>query len=97
MKGLIERDGKLYVRKVYRNSSGKRKYIWRKVESRTDAKNVLRDIENELERGTESFENRDSVNGYLDKWLKMITGTISDRTHRDYESLLRLYFRPWSF
>jgi integrase len=94
MKGLIDRDGKLYVRKVYRNSSGKRKYIWRKAESRTDAKNVLRDIENELERGTESFENRDSVNGYLDKWLKMITGTISDRTHRDYESLLRLYFRP---
>ena len=94
MKGLFERDGKLYVRKVYRNSNGKRKYIWRKVESRTDAKNVLRDIENELARGTESFENRDSVNGYLDKWLKMITGTISDRTHRDYESLLRLYFRP---
>ena len=59
MKGLFERNGKLYVRKVYRDSTGKRKYIWRKVESRTDAKNVVREIENELTNGTQSFENRE--------------------------------------
>ncbi len=94
MKCLFERDNKLYVRKVYKNSAGKRKYIWRKVESRTDAKRVLREIENDLERGTDSFENRDTLNAYLDKWLLMSKGTISDRTHGDYESLLRLYFRP---
>lgn len=74
LKGLFERDNKLYVRKVYKNSAGKRKYIWRKVESRTDAKRVLREIENELERGTESFENRDTLNAYLDKWLLMTKG-----------------------
>jgi hypothetical protein len=94
MKGLIERGNNLYVRKVYRDSIGKKKQIWRKVGTRSEGKTLLREIENELERGTESFENRDSVNSYLDRWLKIINGTISDRTHRDYENLLRLYFRP---
>ncbi len=94
MKGLIERDQKLYIRKVYRDSTGKKKQIWRKVETRSEGKTLLREIENDLANGTESFENRDSLDSYLDKWLSMIEGTISDRTHGDYESLLRLYFRP---
>jgi len=56
MKGLIERDNKLYVRKVYRDSAGKKKQIWRKVETRSDGKTLLREIENELANGIESFE-----------------------------------------
>lgn len=94
MKGLIERDHKLYIRKVYRDSTGKKKQIWRKVETRSEGKTLLREIENDLANGTESFENRDSLDSYLDKWLSMTKGTISDRTLGDYESLLRLYFRP---
>lgn len=94
MKGLIERDNKLYIRKVYRDSTGKKKQIWRKVETRSEGKTLLREIENALANATESFENRDSLDSYLDKWLSMTKGTISDRTHGDYESLLRLYFRP---
>ncbi len=94
MKGLIERDNKLYVRKVYRDATGKKKQIWRKVETRTEGKILLREIENDLASGTESFENRDNLDSYLDKWLSMTKGTISDRTLGDYESLLRLYFRP---
>jgi len=94
VKGLIERDNKLYIRKVYRDSTGKKKQIWRKVQTRTEGKNLLREIENDLASGTESFENRDSLDSYLDKWLSMTKGTISDRTLGDYESLLRLYFRP---
>jgi integrase len=94
MKGLIERGNNLYIRKVYRDSTGKKKQIWRKVESRSEGKTLFREIENELARGTESFENRDTLNSYLDKWLLMTKGTVSDRTHGDYENLLRLYFRP---
>ena len=94
MKGLFERDNKLYVRKVYKNSAGKRKYIWRRVQSRTDAKSVMREIENDLASGTESFENSDSLNSYLDKQLSMMNGTISARTNDAYSHLLRLYFRP---
>ena len=94
MKGLIERDNKLYIRKIYRDSTGKKKQIWRKVETRSEGKSLLREIENDLANGTESFENRDSLDSYLDKWLSMTKGTISDRTHGDYVSLLRLYFRP---
>lgn len=94
MKGLIKREGKLYVRKVYRNSLGKKKQIWRKVESASDAKRVLREIENELEQGTESFENRDSVGEYLDRWLATAKQKVSGRTYEDYVGLLKLYVRP---
>jgi hypothetical protein len=95
VKGLVQREEKLYVRKVYKNSAGKRKYIWRKVESRTDAKTVLREIENELARGTESFENRDTLDSYLDEsWTIaslvnskcMSAAVVSTRSRRDLPS-----------
>jgi integrase len=92
--GFVERDGKLYVRKVYKDSAGKKKQIWRLVPNRTEGKKTLRDIENELEGGTESFENRDTVNEFLDKWLGAAKQTVSARTYEDYVGLLRLYVRP---
>ena len=68
MKGLFESENKLYVRKVYKNAAGTRKYICRRVQSRTDARNVMCDIENDLAHGTESFENCDSLNSYLERY-----------------------------
>lgn len=94
MKGLVERDGRLYVRKVYVDSAGKKKQIWRKVDSRTEAKKVLREIENDLEAGTESFENRDTLNSYLDRWLGTSKQKVCGRTYEDYVGLLKLYVRP---
>jgi len=94
MKGYKERNGKIYARKTYRDKDGKRHEIWRRVDTKTQAKSAVREIENQLADGTESFENRDSLNDYLDKWLRTTKGTISHRTFGDYENLLRLYFRP---
>ena len=54
----------------------------------------MRGIENELERGTQSSENRDSVNGYFDKWLKMINVTVADRIHLTMRVSSAFYFRP---
>src|SRR5579862_4883738 len=92
--GIVERDGKVYARKIYIDSNGKKRQIWRLAENRTDAKDIVRDLENDLEVGTESFENRDTLGEYLDKWLATIKGTISPRTWEDYQSLCRLYVRP---
>lgn len=94
MKGYKERNGRISVRKTFRDENGKRHEIWRKVDSKTEAKIVRREIENELERGSESFENRDSLNEYLDAWLKAIAGKVAEKTHSDYSSLMRLYVRP---
>jgi integrase len=94
MKGYKERNGKIYVRKTFRDEAGKRHEIWRKVDSKSEVRTLRREIENELERGTESFENRDSLNEYLDSWLKAIAGKVGEKTHSDYSSLMRLYVRP---
>jgi hypothetical protein len=57
IKGLIERGNKLYVRKVYRDSAGKKKEIWRKVETQSDGKTLLRGIENEPANFSPVFTN----------------------------------------
>jgi integrase len=90
----VERKGKIYARKIYYDSSGKKKQIWRRVESKSAVKDEIRKIENELERGTESFESKDTLEGYLGKWLETAKGTVSDRTLEDYQQLLRLYVQP---
>jgi integrase len=92
--GFVERNGKLYVRKVYKDSNGKKKQIWRVVENKTEGKKALRKIEDDLEAGTESFENRDSLNEYLDRWLETSKQKVSPRTYEDYVGLMRLYVRP---
>lgn len=94
MKGVVVRNGHYSVRKVYRDSHGRKKQIWRKAESLSDAKRVMREIENELANGTESFENRDTVGEYLDRWLKTSKDKVSGRTYEDYVGLMRLYVRP---
>ncbi|HZM90452.1 MAG TPA: N-terminal phage integrase SAM-like domain-containing protein [Blastocatellia bacterium] len=94
MANYVERNGKIYARKVYRDSKGKKKQIWRVAESRSDAKQIVREIENELQRGTESFENRDTLNEFLDKFLDTAKQTVSPRTYEDYVGLFRLYVRP---
>lgn len=93
-KGYVTRNGKVYARKVYVDSKGKKKQIWRLVEGKAEVKKKIREIENDLDLGTESFENRDTLDGYLDKWLETIKGTVADRTWEDYQSLCRLYVRP---
>jgi integrase len=94
MSNCVERNRKIYARKVYRDSTGRKKQIWRAAESRSEVKRIIREIENELATGTESFENRDSLNEYLDAWLAAAKQKVSPRTYEDYVGLFRLYVRP---
>jgi integrase len=94
MKNYVEKDGYQYARVYYRDSNGKKQQIWRTVGSKSEVPDKVREIRNELDKGTESFENRDSLGEYLDRWIETMEGTVSDRTWGDYKDLLRLYVRP---
>src|SRR5437660_4595831 len=94
-KNYVERDGTIYARITYRDSNGKRRQIWRHAENKTDAKEIAFKLEQELDRfGSESFEHEMTIAEYLDKWLETAKQTVSERTHHDYASLLKLYVRP---
>ena len=90
------RDGKHYARITYYNDSGQRRQKARLALSKADVPNVVRQLENELERGgPEVFEvNKTTLEKYLDDWLATIKPAVSERTYDDYQSILRRYVRP---
>ena len=91
----VERDGKIYARVSYTDSSGKRRQIWRRAESKSDAKEIAKKIERELDEfGSEVFEHQQTLDEYLDRWLATIKHAVSEKTYDDYESLLRRHVRP---
>jgi integrase len=52
-KGTItKRDGKLYARVQFTDETGKRRDLWRKAESRTDARQLIRKLLKEIENST---------------------------------------------
>lgn len=87
-----ERDGKIYARFYYTDSTGKTREKWKRVETKTDAKNWVRDQKQIARHGTESFEQKGNLNEYLDRWLK--TQKVAARTFEDYKNYLRLHVRP---
>jgi len=91
----VERDGKFYARVTYTDSLGNRRQIWRRAQSKSDAKELARKIARELDEfGSEAFEHRQTLNEYLDHWLATANHSVSEKTYNDYESLLRRYVRP---
>jgi len=94
-KNYVERNGKVYARISYTDSAGKRRQIWRRAETKTDAKDITRRLEADLsEFGVESFEHDLTLGLYLDRWLKSLKQKVSERTYGGYESLLKLHVRP---
>jgi len=94
-KNYVEREGKIYARITYRDSNNKRRQIWRRADSKTDAREKAFKLEQDLDTfGTESFEHELTLAEYLDRWLQTAKQTISERTHHDYTNLLKLYVRP---
>jgi integrase len=92
----VERDGKIYARVSYTDGAGKRRQIWRRAASKSDAQAIARELERELtEKGTEAFEHRLTVDAYLTRWLGGVRQQVSIRTHGQYEDILRLYVRPY--
>jgi integrase len=69
-KGTItERKGKLYARVQFKDETGSRRDIWRKAESRTHARQLIREILREVEKSTAST---------LDA-SRMVFGELADR------------------
>jgi integrase len=92
-KRYVIRDGKIYARVSYFDSTGKERQLWRRAESRTEAKNLADDLAHSLRQfGTETFDHQLTVGEYLDKWLKSLK--LTERTCRCCETVLRLYVRP---
>lgn len=80
---------------VYRDSSGNRRQVWRRAKSKTDAKNIADQLRRELnDFGPQAFEQRMTLNDYLDKWLANVKHKIHEKTYDTYEYLLRMHVRP---
>ena len=92
-KRYVVRDGKIYARVSYFDSTGKERQLWRRAESRSEAKDLADDLAHSIKQfGTETFEHQLTVGEYLDKWLKSLK--LTERTCSCYETVLRLYVRP---
>ncbi|HKQ06160.1 MAG TPA: tyrosine-type recombinase/integrase [Blastocatellia bacterium] len=94
-KPYTERDGKIYAVVNYTDSKGVRRQIWRKAESKTDARNLARDLKDQLRNGTEQFEHTLTLDQYLDKWFAHIKGKRAEKTIEGYELIIRLYIKPF--
>ena len=94
-KRYVERDGKVYARITYIDSAGKERQIWRKAESKSHAKELAREIEQQIKsQGTESFEHHGTLDEYLDRWLTSQVQSVSERTLEDARGYLRIHVRP---
>lgn len=94
MKHWKERNGKIYARFTYTDSTGKRREVWEQAESKSDAKEKVRELERKYKRAPESFEFRGTLDQYLDKWLASSKQNVGGRTYQDYANYLRLHVRP---
>ncbi|HEY6333563.1 MAG TPA: tyrosine-type recombinase/integrase [Blastocatellia bacterium] len=81
-------------------TNGKKKQIAKLVGSKSDVsqkaiRKALRDLENDIEeKGIQAYENKDTLDEWLDKWLMIVKPTVKERTYIDYKNVCRLYVRP---
>lgn len=83
----VERNGKIYARVTYTDESGKRRQVWRKAESKSDAKDIADGLIRELDEYGDTVLTSDqmTLSQYLDQWLKTAAKPrLSPRTYSDY-------------
>ncbi|MFL6212518.1 MAG: tyrosine-type recombinase/integrase [Blastocatellia bacterium] len=97
---IVQRKGKkgetlYYVLIPYKDSQGKWKQKWERAENKSEAnRRIVELLDTRDTQGASSFENRDTVNQYLDKWLeKRAKIKVAQSTYEDYSGLLRLHVR----
>jgi integrase len=86
-----------YARVTFTDPTGRRRYVKRRAENKTDARNIVKTLLREIHesRGAVVDGNGLTVGKYLDRWLDAAARPrLSDRTYADYEDLLRRYVRP---
>src|SRR5262249_4320886 len=95
MKRYKEKNGKIYARITYTDAAGKQREVWRRAETKTEAKDIARRLEYQLKtQGSEAFEHHGTLDEYLDQWLISQKQSVSERTLEDYTGYLRLHERP---
>src|SRR5438105_6384308 len=92
----FERDGRIYARITYTDSTGKRRQKARLAESKSDVPKVIRELEDELEKGgPDIFRHSETTLGeFLDTWLATVKQIVRYKTYSFYEYLVRCHIRP---
>ncbi|HEX8090294.1 MAG TPA: tyrosine-type recombinase/integrase [Blastocatellia bacterium] len=93
----VERNGKIYARVTYTDEAGKRRQVWRRADSKSNAKDIANDLIRELDEFGDTVLTSDqmTLSQYLDQWLQTAAKPrVSERTFSDYQDLLIRYVRP---
>src|SRR5690349_20466335 len=94
MKRWKEKNGKIYARFTYTDSTGKQREMLEKAESKTDAKEKAKEMERKYKKSPESFGYDKILDEYLDSWLVSQKQSVSERTLEDAKGYLRIHVRP---
>lgn len=87
-------DSWLLTIEAGRDSSGKRKRIYRTVRTKKEAMRLKHEMIVELERGTYVEPQKVSVGEYLDFWLESKKPNLAPRTYESYEMIIRRHLAP---
>ena len=84
----VVRNGKIYARVSYFDSTGKERQLWRRAQSRSETKDLADDLAHNIKQfGSETFQHQLAVGEYLDKWLKSSCDEVVHRHHMDFATL----------
>lgn len=97
--GMIFERGKgiWYARVTFTDTTGRRRYVKRRAENKSDAKDMAKRLLREIDDsgGAVVEGNAVTVSRYFDRWLEAAAKPrVSARTFTDYGDLLRRYVRP---
>jgi hypothetical protein len=92
---IVERNGKIYVRIPYKDSTGKWKQKWQKAQSKSHAQRLIGPyLEQRDTLGGESLVNKDTLNAYLDRrFATRAKLKVSQSTFEDYQRPLENHVR----
>ena len=93
----VERNGKIYARVTYTGEDGKRRQVWRRAESKSEAKELAKELIHDLDEYGETVLTGDRItlDQYLDHWLRAAAKPrLRERTYTDYDEMLTRYVRP---
>lgn len=85
-----------YARLTFTDEAGNRRYIKRRAESKTEAKELLKEIIRDLDDNGDSVVegSKITVAQFFAKWLETaVRSRVSERTYSDYEDLIRRYLQ----
>lgn len=96
-KGSIRKRGDSWQVTLYdgADADGKRRYRYVTVKgTRRDAQRELTRLSHAQDSGTLPAASRETVDGFLDRWLESKRPAVQPRTHADYTYLLDRHVRP---